>query len=632
MLNRSRIVTILALLFSHLAWAGGGGPDTFGYTWRDCSNSPDQFHWVDIVGRPQATQLFGLLDDNFSASIPLGFSFRYYWVDYSALRIGSNGWLSFSATTVNNAHCFQPMPSSTLQGSNATLAPLLSDLSFTSSYATLPNAGEVWYWTSPTQDSFVVTYHNVPWWKNDQGSLNPPDWIGSNTFQVILSALDSSITYNYLRVSQDSLPTYPTCLTDVVVGIENSSGLIGLMALADSLPGDSTCFRFLYPQVDSFLVSDMVANWNAVPGSKGFFVLPGDTIHMRSNIVNAGNNAFADTILVEAKVLSQGQNLRWVDRDTLAGFAAGGDSTIAFSHPCILSQPGHFYSNTFLSAAEDLNATNDFHSSEIVVVDTASVLRVLSYSTSGSTVTSVSWPPGVGGGNGAGMYFRPPYPLYRVTAVNLFIVGNDGNPQTPLPAGFRVDLFAEDALGQPGQPLSSDLFTPQNAVEDGWNIVNPANLPQFFAEGFFVAWIQGGAGVGLGTETAGPKSRQTYEIINGIWAPYRNLNTEDYLIRVEIEPLLVGAPPAHTRVPRLSVSPNPSAGRFSLALEGQQPGSYQLRVVNMMGQEVLAQPLAVTHTGPHHEDFCIENQSSGVYFLEISNSKIRTTRSLMLMR
>jgi Secretion system C-terminal sorting domain len=631
MLNRSRIVTFLVLLFSHLAWAGGGGPDAFGYTWRDCANSPDHFRWVDIVGRPQATQLLGLADDNYSASIPLGFSFRFYWVDYNALRIGSNGWLTFSATTVNNAHCFQPMPSPTPQGSNATLAPLMSDLNFSSSYTTLPNAGEVWYWTSPGLDSFVVTYLNVPWWKNDQGSLNPPDWIGSNTFQVILSARDSSITYNYLRISQDSMPTYP-CLTDVVVGIENSSGLIGLTALADSLPGDSSCFRFIYPGVDSFLVSDMVANWNNVPGSKGFFVLPGDTIPMRSNVANAGNNAFSDSIFVVAKVLSQGQNLRWSSKDSLYGIGAGADTTIDFSHPCILSQPGHFFSTTLVNAVEDINPTNDFQSSEIVVVDTSSVLRVLSYSTTSSTTASVSWPPSISGGNGAGMYFRPPYPIYRVTAVNIFIVGNDGNPQTPLPAGFRVEVFAADSLGQLGQQLSTDLITPQAAIEDGWNIVYPTNLPQFFGEGFYIAWIQGGAGVGLGTETAGPKSRQTYEIINGVWAPYRNLNTEDFLIRVEVEPLLVGRAPAVAREMQLDVHPNPSTGEFTLQWEGQQAGAYVMRVVNLMGEEVLSQNIAVTSAGAHSKDFCLENQSSGVYFLEFSNSKTRVSRSLLLVR
>lgn len=632
MLIRSRVLTILALLFSHTVWAGGGGPDAYGYTWVDCTASPNAFHWVDIVGRPQATQLLGLLDDNFSAPIPLGFNFRYYWVDYSAVRIGSNGWLSFANPAVNNAHCFQPMPSATAQGTNATLAPLLSDLSFTSSYSTLPNVGEVWYWTSPGQDSFVVTYKNVPWWKDDQQSTNPPDWIGANTFQIILSRVDTGITFNYLHISQDSLPTYANCSTDVVVGIENSSGLIGLMPLADSLPGDSSCFHFVYPKVDSFLVSDMYAVWNGAPGSKGFFVKPGDTIHMRSHVTNAGNAPFSDTVIVEGKVLNQGFNLRWVERDTLTGFPVGGDTTIDFSHPCILSLPGHYYANTLISAVEDLNGGNDFMSAEIVVMDTGTVLKVLSYATSSNTVTSVSWPPGLSGNNGAGMYFRAPFPVYRVTAVEVFIVGNDGNPQTPLPAGFRVEVYSADSLQGLGNLLSSDLVTVQAALEDAWNPIYPIGLPQFIDEGFYVAWIQGGAGIGLGTETIGPKSRQNYEIINGAWAPHRNINTEDFLVRVQVEPLIVGRPSAHTPALHMRLSPNPSDGRFCLEWEAEQAGSFRLRVVDVMGCEVLNKSVAVPRPGTHREDFYLENQSSGVYFLEFSNSKARATRSLVVLR
>lgn len=633
MLIRSRLLAILALLFSHTAvCAGGGGPDAFGYTWTACAASPDAFHWVDIVNRPGAVQVQGLLDDNFTTPIPLGFSFRYYWVDYTALRIGSNGWLSFSGQSIGNTHCFQPMPSATPQATNATLAPLLSDLNFSSSYATFPNQGEVWYWTSPGQDSFVVTYRNVPWWKDDQQSLNPPDWIGSNTFQVILSDLDSSITFNYLHLSQDSLPVYPTCLTNVVTGMENSSGLIGLMPLADSLPGDSSCLHFVYPKADTFLVSDMVTGWNGAPGSRGFFVKQGDTIHMRSNVLNSGNAPFANSVVVEGKVLSQGQNLRWVERDTLSGFPVGSDSTIQFTHPCILSAPGTYFSNTLITAAEDLNATNDFLSSEIVVIDTGNVLTVLSYSTTTTTTTSVSWPPGIGGNNGAGMYFKPPYPIYRLTAVELFLVGNDGNPQTPLPAGFRVEVYAEDSAGGLGQVLSNDLVTAQAAIEDGWNTIYPTGLPQFFDEGVYIAWIQGGAGIGLGTETIGPKSRQTYEIINGFWAPYRNLSSEEYLLRIQIEPLLVSAPapaPAHMQV---RVAPHPCDGRFTLVWEAEHAGAYQLRVRDPMGRIVLDETVSAGARGTFREDFWLENESGGVYFLEFFNSKAKVTRPLVVLR
>lgn len=633
-LFRNSTLTILVLLCSHFARAGGGGSDQFGYTWVDSHDSSLTFKWVDILARPGATQVTTLTDDNFSEPIPLGFAFRHYWIDFSQLRIGSNGWLSLGTPALNNTHCFQPMPSPALQSSNSTLAVLLSDLTFNSSYPTLPNVGEVWYWTSPSADSFVVSYLNVPWWKDDNQSSDPPDWIGSNTFQVILSALDSSITYQYLRVSQDSMPTYPSCVRDVMVGMENSTGLIGLTVQADSLPGDSFAIKFIYPKVDSFQVSDMTTVWNHNPASKSFFIKPGDTIHMRSMVRNAGNTPFTGDVLVEGKVLSQGQNLRWVEVDTLDGLAAATDTLIHFSHPCMLALPGQYYCNTTITSPEDLNGTNDFLSTEIIVVDTHPVIPVVTYCTGTPTSNSISWPPGIGSNNGAGVYMRPPWDYYRLNAIEVFIVGNDGNPLTPLPAGFRLEVYAEDSTtGGIGSMLISELVTASQGLEDDWNLIFPASSPQFIRSGFYVAWIQGGAGIGLGSEQAGPRSRQTYEIINGMWAPYRNLTTEDFLVKVHIEPLLVGSlPPVEEEKAHLVVFPNPGQGKFTVEWEQEGMHGVHLRVLDVEGRVVYGQEWAKRAPGQHQQDFHLENESDGVYFIEIVTPHARKATAFVLER
>jgi hypothetical protein len=167
-------LVILALFFPSPGCAGGGGPDTFGYTWADSDSSAVVFRWVDIVGRQGANQITTLRDDNQSSLIPLGFPFHYYWTTHTFLSVGSNGWASLGNGVVGNAHCFQSMPSTNAQASNNTLAPLLCDLNFNSGYPSLPNIGQCWYWTSPSLDSFVVTFLQVPFWKNDNFATNPP--------------------------------------------------------------------------------------------------------------------------------------------------------------------------------------------------------------------------------------------------------------------------------------------------------------------------------------------------------------------------------------------------------------------------------------------------------------------------
>ena len=59
--------------------AATGGPDAFGYEWRDTADGA-LYAWKEI--NTTAVDL-ALGDDNLSAPQNLGFSFRYYGVDYT---------------------------------------------------------------------------------------------------------------------------------------------------------------------------------------------------------------------------------------------------------------------------------------------------------------------------------------------------------------------------------------------------------------------------------------------------------------------------------------------------------------------------------------------------------------------
>ena len=50
-------------------------------------------------------------------------------------------------------------------------------------------------------------------------------------------------------------------------------------------------------------------------------------------------------------------------------------------------------------------------------------------------------------------------------------------------------------------------------------------------------WYMGAAGIGLGKDVTPPISGQTYEVLSNFWATYRDVESEDFWISVDIEKL-----------------------------------------------------------------------------------------------
>jgi hypothetical protein len=134
---------------------GHGGPDPYGYHWRD-SNDPHGpvFAWVDAQGG----SAIGLGDDDFAAGIALGFTFNYYGTDYATIGVGSNGWLSF-----NGSGTGYPTRVPQVDAYAGAIAPYARDLAARSAryirYLT--------YGTAPDR-SFVIEYNGI----NDAGGGN----------------------------------------------------------------------------------------------------------------------------------------------------------------------------------------------------------------------------------------------------------------------------------------------------------------------------------------------------------------------------------------------------------------------------------------------------------------------------
>jgi subtilisin family serine protease len=110
---------------------GGGGPDPFGYTYRD-SRDPDgpPYRWVEIA--PQAggrgvelTALRGV-DDGHFFPFDLPFTFPFYGADYSELALASNGTIYFENAYLGLGNA--PIPSTNGYRVQRFIAHLWDDL------------------------------------------------------------------------------------------------------------------------------------------------------------------------------------------------------------------------------------------------------------------------------------------------------------------------------------------------------------------------------------------------------------------------------------------------------------------------------------------------------------------------
>ncbi len=172
-----------------------GRPDGFGHYWID-SDQPEgpAYNWIEIssVGTSPGDQ-----DDGNYGPIPLGFTVDFYAWAYDAIRICTNGWLSFASTVTEYDN--QGIPDSAEP--NGLIAPFWDDLNPSSS-------GTVYYYADAANQRFIVEWDGVVLYGTED----------AQTFQVIINA-DGTILYQYQTVTDG---------TSCTVGIENQDGSDGL--------------------------------------------------------------------------------------------------------------------------------------------------------------------------------------------------------------------------------------------------------------------------------------------------------------------------------------------------------------------------------------------------------------------
>lgn len=616
---RKSLYLFLLCLFGMGQVQAQGGPDAYGYTWLSSTDvGGPTFNWIDISGA--GTQITGLLDDNVVGPFNIGFSFRYYWSDYTQVKVGSNGWVRFGTGTQNIAHCFPTMPTAGGSGGDNFLAVLMNDLNF----AGAGNYGEAYYWTNNV-DSFIVQYDSVPQWVQAN-----PDYTGHRTFQVILDASDSSITFQY-KTNDGTFTDVAGCAADVEIGIENVTGNIGLEVLNEALPPNGYAVKFFYPDVVTFQIPDATPNWAANPDNAGQFFQLGNLVDLEAEIKNVGNAAITNDITANATIRDLTLATVYNGTATVAGgLAVNAAQTVTFPTQFNAPATGQYYYQVATTNGQDINPSNNQTEVEISIPATnANGELQLTYATGNPPDGVVAWSGGAGD-DGAGIKIVPPGTPCIINSVEMYIVG-DGDIATPMVNGFDAEIW-DDNAGVPGTMLASVTVTADNVVEDDWNVVsftNPVTIPN--GEAFYVAWVMGGDTIGLGTEAFGPISRRSYEILSGGWAVYRENSTTDLLIRVNLDSSIIsGVKNPVEAVANMAVYPNPAQDLVTVTYENLGGADVNFTIHNLQGQQVYSRSHNGYGAGAFNFLINTSDLANGVYLLNLETNGQKLTRKLVI--
>lgn len=594
--------------------------DPYGYDFNVLS-SPANCEWIDIIPKGKLVQ--GLADDNIVGPYNLNFDFQYYWTPFNKVYIGSNGYLAFDpalniASVPNTGFPLVPNPA---DGTNNFIAPFLADLI----HSEPNNPAKVYYWSNNI-DSFVVSFINVPFWTN-----NTPAYTGSNTFQVILNAADSSITYRYKDMATQFAPEYQFGYQNpCVVGFENSTGDYGL-EIYNAIPPSYSCINFNPPNIPLIDVIDCYPQYNQNLANGGFFLFKGEIASLSTNIKNGGSVDITSPIAVTGTVYDYNNAIFYPTvSTTINSMATGASQLVTFNEPFVGVDAGSYTYITTANTLNDINPINNTNSVELVVADSLfSGQILLGYNYTESPINSViSWAGGADYKEGCGIYIEPPFYPIDVIGAEFYLLDNAGS--TNISNGFRTQLIDDNGPGnQPGTILQTKDAPLQDLIGGTWNTVFFDDTVQIDNGGVYLSWLMEGNGIGIRTDNSPPISRRTYEILAETWSPYRSKNTEDFYIR------LVTRKPRGINVSANSLNNNTG---FQLSLPIPNPSNKQVSfnytlptatneltftIKDVLGQTVKTLTANNVSAGNHVLQCNVNNLLPGVYLaiLQANNQK-----------
>jgi hypothetical protein len=599
-MKKHLLFTVIALIAHSLIFAASGGPDLYGYIWKD-SNEPGGpvYNWIDIVNHPNTVEVNGLSDDNNAGPFQIGFNFQYYWYGVSQYWVGSNGYIAF-----NNGQISSPFPviPSAAQPNNF-IAPFAADLNFDGA----TNPGHCYYWQNATNDTLIISYENVPFWSTSAANGNIQ---GENSFQIILSNVDSSITFQYKLQSGVS----GTTANILSIGIENNSGNVGLQHSYGAYPVANYAVKFYYPTNSTYQVIDAAVMWNDNEETGAKFLLNnGPAFQMTTSVKNTGNQNLS-TFNVLSKV-TDANNVVLATGTTAATVPNPGNEQL-------INQPNNFAPTangtyrftTDTQLSNDATPTNNSKTMELVVVDTSTVLVNLQYCDNTSEGAGLSWQ---GGNGGVGVYFEPPFTPFVIQRLEYFIVSN------PMTVGFTAKVNANDGINNtPGTELVN-IPVPSSAITtNGWNPVLLSSPLTVNDTGVFVSWIMDGEGITIGQDQTLPYSNQTFEVLGAGWAINRYRELEDVMVRMVVS-TTTGALTnvnASLKESKNVIYPSPFNEQLNINLSDNVNN---ITVYNATGQQVVS----INCNGKRNLILDSSNWAAGIYVIQmIEADKISTKK------
>jgi hypothetical protein len=579
--------------------AASGGPDVFGYIWKD-SNEPNGpvYNWIDIKTKPSVFEVKLLSDDNNRGPFNMGFNFNYYWYTVSQFWVGSNGYISFNNSQL--ASPFPVIPSSS--NPQDYIAPMAADLNFQ-----FDTAAKCYFWTNQSLDTLIVTWEHVPFWTN----VGPNSSTGSNTFQLILSNVDRSITFQY----QEQLGTYVQPASFMTIGIENVSGNVGLQHSYDTYPPINYAIKYYYPANSTYQVFDASTVWNDNAETGGVFLQKnGAAFPLRTEIKNTGNQPLSP-FNVQGRVVNAANSTIVVSATTSQALTPGQTQQITQSNQFLPINTGTFRYITDTQLSNDATPTNNSKVCEVIVVDTTLGPVDLGWSDQTNEGAGLNWQ---GGNGGAGVFVEPPFFPYKVESLSFFIVNRA--PGTT----FRAQLIDDDGLPSgPGTVLVDSMVDSNLIAVNAWNEIVLPQPVTLTSGGFYIGWQMEGDGISLGQDTGPPFSNHTFEVLGSTWAIYRSRETEDLMIRAKVSPVpdttSSGSSIKEQKINPWISAPNPCHDRFYLFSKSEFNDSVNLEILDQTGR--LVKLLPQMRATQNQISINIEDLANGFYFVNVIDSR-----------
>ena len=218
-----REVAVFVILFVSLVLARTGGPDIYGYVFRDSDEPGVTFEWIDTTGGTIVP--FSSGDDDRTIVMHLPFTFRFYGDEYDSVWVSTNGIIAFDG---EDADEFTNSSIPSLYTPNNFVAPLWDDQKYPDTSWTdvpyLPSCYMVSGGTAPNRWVAFIWYN---WYR--LGFYGDP-W----TYEVILYENpegDGQIAFQYLDVvlaDSEGVDSSYSWGGSATVGIENADGSDGL--------------------------------------------------------------------------------------------------------------------------------------------------------------------------------------------------------------------------------------------------------------------------------------------------------------------------------------------------------------------------------------------------------------------